>query len=221
MAETLDANPRQDGTAPKTAARSFEAVTIGVSTGGVHALQKLLGQLPATFPLPILIVQHISADADSGLAKLLDERCPLRVKEADEQDEIRPGTVYLAPPNYHLLVEREGFLSLSADPYVSFARPSVDVLFESAAAVFGRGLIGIVLTGANFDGSQGLKTIKRKGGVAIVQDPADAEARQMPQAAIAATGVDYVVALDGMAALLQKLAARRNTIPHDEKGRDD
>ena len=202
-------------------ARTFQAVVVGVSTGGVHALQTLLGQLPAAFPLPILVVQHISADADGGLARLLDERCSLSVKEADEQDEILPGTVYLAPPNYHLLVELEGFLSLSADPYVSFARPSVDVLFESAAAVFGPGLIGFVLTGANFDGSRGLKTIKRKGGVAIVQDPADAEAPQMPQAAIAATGVDYVVALDGIATLLQKLAARRNTIPHDEKGRDD
>ncbi|WP_310450588.1 chemotaxis protein CheB [Sulfuritalea sp.] len=202
-------------------ARTFQAVVVGVSTGGVHALQTLLGQLPAAFPLPILVVQHISADADGGLARLLDERCSLSVKEADEQDEILPGTVYLAPPNYHLLVELEGFLSLSADPYVSFARPSVDVLFESAAAVFGPGLIGVVLTGANFDGSRGLKTIKRKGGVAIVQDPADAEAPQMPQAAIAATGVDYVVALDGIATLLQKLAARRNTIPHDEKGRDD
>lgn len=202
-------------------ARTFQAVVVGVSTGGVHALQTLLGQLPAAFPLPILVVQHISADADGSLARLLDERCSLSVKEADEQDEILPGTVYLAPPNYHLLVELEGFLSLSADPYVSFARPSVDVLFESAAAVFGPGLIGVVLTGANFDGSRGLKTIKRKGGVAIVQDPADAEAPQMPQAAIAATGVDYVVALDGIATLLQKLAARRNTIPHDEKGRDD
>lgn len=207
--------------AAKPSTRRFQAVVVGVSTGGVHALQKLLGQLPANFPLPVLIVQHIGADAGSGLAKLLDERCPLSVKEADEQDEILPGRVYLAPPNYHLLVERDGFLSLSADPYVSFARPSVDVLFESAAAVFGPGLIGIVLTGANYDGSQGLKTIKQKGGMAIVQDPADAEARQMPQAAIAATGVDYVVALNDMAALLQQLAARPGTIPHDEKGRDD
>jgi two-component system chemotaxis response regulator CheB len=200
--------------------RVFQAVVIGVSTGGVHALQKLLGQLPADFALPVLIVQHMRPDAGSGLAKLLDKCCALRVKEADELDEILPGTVYLAPPNYHLLVEREGFLSLSADPYVSFARPSADVLFESAAAVFGPNLIGVVLTGANFDGSLGLKTIKQNGGVAIVQDPADAEARQMPQAAIAATGVDYVVALDGMAALLQKLAPRRTTMPHDMRGRD-
>lgn len=195
-------------------------MVVGVSTGGVNALQKLLGQLPADFSLPLLIVQHIGADAGSGLAKLLDERCQLRVKEADEQDEILAGTVYLAPPNYHLLVERDGFLSLSADPHVSFARPSVDVLFESAAEVFGPELIGVVLTGANYDGSQGLKTIKQKGGVAIVQDPDDAEARQMPQSAIAATEVDYVVALDGMAALLRKLAPRRGALPRKGKGRD-
>ncbi len=195
-------------------------MVIGVSTGGLQALQKLLGQLPADFPLPILIVQHMRPDVESGLAKLLDANCFLRVKEADEQDEILPGTVYLAPPNYHLLVEREGLLSLSADPYVSFARPSVDVLFESAAEVFGPDLIGVVLTGANFDGSLGLKTIKQKGGVAIVQDPADAEARQMPQAAIAATGVDYVVALDGMAALLQMLAPKRASMSHNIRGRN-
>lgn len=202
-------------------ARSFQAVVVGVSTGGVSALAKLLGQLPAEFPLPILIVQHIGPNAGSGLVKLLDERCLLRVKEADEQDEILPGTVYLAPANYHLLVEHGGFLSLSADPHVSFARPSVDVLFESAAEVFGPDLIGVVLTGANFDGSRGLKTIKQKGGVAIVQDPADAEARQMPQAAIAATRVDHVVVLDGMAALLQELASQRATSTHQRGGRDD
>lgn len=202
-------------------ARIFQAVVVGVSTGGVNALQKLLGQLPADFPLPILIVQHIGPEAGSGLAKLLDERCSLRVKEADEQDEILPGTAYLAPPNYHLLVEREGFLSLSADAYVSFARPSVDVLFESAAEVYGPGLIGVVLTGANYDGSQGLRAVKQNGGVAVVQDPDDAEARQMPQSAMAATEVDYVVALDGVAALLRKLAPGRAAVRHRGKGRDD
>ena len=201
--------------------RNFQAVAIGVSTGGVHALQKLLGQLPADFSLPVLVVQHIGADTGSGLAKLLDDRCALNVKEADEQDAILAGTVYLAPPNYHLLVEREGFLSLSADPYVSFARPSIDVLFESAAEVFGPDLIGVILTGANSDGSRGLRAVKQKGGVAVVQDPADAEAPQMPLAAMAATEVDYLVALDDMAALLRKLAPRRATNQHNGRGRND
>jgi two-component system chemotaxis response regulator CheB len=200
---------------------NYQAVVIGVSSGGVQALKKLLGPLPADFPLPVLIVQHIGPDAGSGLARLLDECCALRVKEADEQDAILPGTVYLAPPNYHLLVERDGCLALSADPHVSFARPSVDVLFESAAEVFGPRLIGIVLTGANSDGSRGLRSVKQHGGLAIVQDPADAEARQMPQAAMVATRVDHVANLDGMAVLLQKLAAGHAAVtPEREKAYD-
>lgn len=187
-------------------ARPIKAVAIGVSTGGVQALKTLLGRLPADFPLPVLVVQHISPDAGNGMAKLLDDLCSIRVKEADEHDLILPATVYLAPPNYHLLVEKAGTLALSADPHVSYARPSVDVLFESAAAVFGSGLIGVILTGANHDGGRGAHAVKRRGGIVVVQDPADAEARQMPEAALAATEADHVVALDGMAALLMRLA---------------
>lgn len=192
-------------------ARPFQAVAIGVSTGGVQALKKLLGRLPADFPLPLLVVQHISPDAGNGMAKLLDDVCRLRVKEADEQDLILPGTVYLAPPNYHLLAEHDGMLSLSADRPVSFARPSVDVLFESAATVFGPGLIAIILTGANYDGSQGARVVKQRGGTVIVQHPDDALARQMPEAALAATTADHVVPLDDMAALLVRLATGRAT----------
>ncbi|HEX8961492.1 MAG TPA: chemotaxis protein CheB [Rhodocyclaceae bacterium] len=186
--------------------RKFSAVAIGVSSGGVQALKLLLGELPRDYPLPILIVQHISPDAGNGMAKLLDDLCAIRIKEADEQDRIVPATVYLAPPNYHLLVEREGFLSLSADPPVSYARPSVDVLFESAAAVFGPQLVAIVLTGANWDGARGVQAVKRRGGVVIVQDPADADTPQMPQAALAAVDVDHVVPLAAMPALLRRLA---------------
>lgn len=191
----------------------FRAVVVGVSSGGVQALTGLLGALPAAFPLPILIVQHIGADAGNGLARLLDAHSPLCVREADEQDIPLPGHVYLAPPNYHLLVESDGHLALSADAPVSYARPSVDVLFESAAAVFGTALIAIVLTGANHDGSRGLARVKQLGGTAIVQDPADAEAPQMPLAALAAlaaqaTSADHVVPLAGMAALLVMLAVQ-------------
>ncbi|MGE5468807.1 MAG: chemotaxis protein CheB [Ignavibacteria bacterium] len=191
--------------------RRFQAIVIGVSSGGVQALKRLLGDLPADFPLPVVIVQHISPDAGNGMAKLLDDLCDIRVKEADEHDPIQPATVYLAPPNYHLLVERNGSLALSADPPVSYARPSVDVLFESAAGVFGAGLIGIVLTGANWDGARGVQHIKQKGGLVIVQDPDDADTPQMPQAAIAAVNADHVVALAEMPALLQQLAAARET----------
>ncbi|MBI4984702.1 MAG: chemotaxis protein CheB [Rhodocyclales bacterium] len=186
---------------------NLRAVAIGVSSGGVRALKILLGALPEDFPLPVLVVQHISPEAGNGMARLLDNYCAIRVKEADEQDEVRPATVYLAPPNYHLLVEREGRLALSADPPVSFARPSVDVLFESAAEVFGAGLVGIVLTGANFDGAAGVRAIKAHGGLVIVQDPADAETPQMPAAALAAVKADHVLALAAMPALLRRLAA--------------
>jgi two-component system chemotaxis response regulator CheB len=198
----------------KPAAKSFGAIVIGVSTGGVHALGTLLGGLPAAFPIPILIVQHIGAETGDGLARLLDRQSALRVKEADEQDVLAPGTVYLAPANYHLLVEADGILSLSADPPVSYARPSIDVLFESAAEAFGAQLIGIVLTGANSDGSRGLTRIKRKGGIAIVQDPDDAEAAQMPLAALAATSVDYRLSLTELPALLKKLAAIPESVCH-------
>lgn len=194
----------------------FQAIVIGVSTGGVQALKTLLGQLPADFPLPILIVQHISPDAGDGMAKLLDSLCAIRVKEADEQEKILPGTVYLAPPNYHLLVEQGGTLALSADPPVSYARPSVDVLFESAAEVFGPGLVGIVLTGANYDGSRGAVAIKQRGGLVVVQDPADAVAQQMPESVLAATAVDHVVPLAGMAALLLRLATGDAAVPRQE-----
>jgi two-component system chemotaxis response regulator CheB len=180
-----------------TAARKFHAVVVGVSSGGVQALGSLLGALPADFPLPLLIVQHIGPEAGDGLVRLLDAHGPLRVKEADEMDVPQPGQVYLAPPNYHLQVEPDGRLSLSAEPPVSYARPSVDVLFGSAAEAFGPALIGVILTGANHDGSRGLASIKARGGLAIVQDPADAEAPQMPMAALAATAADHVVARAG------------------------
>ena len=181
-------------------------MAIGVSMGGLRALEAILGALPADFALPLLIVQHVDRDAGGGLAYLLDQRCALRVKEADDQDEIAPATAYLAPANYHLLVENRERLALSVDPHVSFARPSIDVLFESAADVFGPHLIGVVLTGANFDGSEGLKRVKERGGLAIVQEPAEAEASQMPLAALAATEVDHVVPLDSIAPLLAQLA---------------
>jgi len=187
--------------------RPYRLVVIGVSSGGLQALKRLLGALPADFSLPLLVVQHISPDAGDGMARLLAELCAIRVKEADEQESIVPGTAYLAPPNYHLLVEHDGLLSLSADGYVSYARPSVDVLFESAATAFGPAVIGVVLTGANADGARGLKAIKAAGGLAIVQDPADAESSQMPAAALAATQPDYLLPLASIAATLRSVAA--------------
>lgn len=195
-------------------APAFRAAVVGVSSGGVQALSSLLGALPADFPLPLMIVQHIGPDAGDGLARLLDALGPPRVKEADEQDLPLPGWVYLAPANYHLLVEPDGRLALSAEAPVSYARPSIDVLFESAAESYGPALIGVVLTGANHDGSRGLARVKARGGVAVVQDPADAEAPQMPLAALAAlapAAADHVLPLAGIAPLLTRLAAMRET----------
>lgn len=186
----------------KNSGRQFKAVVIGVSTGGVTALKILLGALPVCFPLPIMIVSHIAPDSDDGLAVLLDTLCAIRVKEADEQESIVPGTAYLAPANYHLLVERGGTLALSVDQPVNFARPSIDVLFESAAEAYGAELVGIILTGAGIDGSRGLLKIKNSGGFTIVQDPADAVMDSMPRHALQLLQADHVVPLTEIPALL-------------------
>lgn len=188
----------------------FKAVVLGVSTGGVMALKKLLGSISADFPLPVLIVTHIKPDSDDGLAVLLNTLCSIHVKEADEQEAIKPGTVYLAPANYHLLVEKNYRLALSIDPPVNFSRPSIDVLFESAAEVYGKELIGIILTGAGFDGSKGLLKIKSSGGLAIVQDPADAEMNSMPKSALQLIKADHVVSLDEIPGLLMRLTQRKS-----------
>ena len=180
---------------PEAKLRRYKAIVLGVSTGGVGTLKALLGALPKDFPLPLLIVQHISPDSGDQMAVFLDEFCAIHVKEADEQERPVGGTVYLAPANYHLMVEPDGRLGLSMDPPVNYSRPSVDVLFETAAQAFGERLIGVVLTGAGYDGSLGLKRIKDKGGVAVVQDPCDAAADSMPKHAMMAVTPDHVVTL--------------------------
>jgi two-component system chemotaxis response regulator CheB len=192
----------------------YEAVVIGASAGGMRALTAILSRLPEAFAAPIAIVQHVDAQADGYLAEHLNAACALTVKEAEDKESLRAGTVYLAPGGYHLLVEPDRSLSLSVDEKVNFARPAIDVLFESAADAFGGALIGVVLSGGNGDGASGLKAIKRRGGVAIVQDPACAEARQMPQAALAAAKADHVVGLDGVAALLIELCGDKRPCTH-------
>jgi len=187
----------------------FAVVVIGVSTGGVVALQRLLGGIPPSFPLPILVVAHISPDSGDGLPRLLDQVCPVRVKEGGDWVPMEPGVVYVAPPGYHLLVDRTGFLTLSLDPPECHARPSVDVLFESAAYAFGKGVIGVILTGAGFDGARGVSLIAERGGVTIVQDPEDAAADLMPRAALDAITPDHVAPLEGIAPLLQEIVSRR------------
>lgn len=188
--------------------RRFRAVVIGVSTGGVDALKRVLPALPLAYPLPILVVIHIAPGSGDGLATLLDDLSQLRVKEADEGEALLPGVVYFAPANYHLLVERDGRIGLSTDAPVNFARPAIDVLFESAALCFGAALIGVVLTGAAHDGAAGLARIQQHGGCTIVQDPQDAMTDSMPQSALALCQPDHIVTLRELPALLVDLSTR-------------
>jgi two-component system chemotaxis response regulator CheB len=185
----------------------YRAVVIGVSAGGIEALTLLLPALPAGFPVPVAVVQHRDPRADNFLAGYLDRLSRIAVSEAEDKEPFCAGHAYLAPAGYHLLLEADRTLSLSVDARVNHSCPSIDVLFESAADVFSGSLIGIVLTGANADGAQGLKAIKARGGMAIVQDPETAQAAAMPRAALAATPVDYVVALAGIAPLLLRVSA--------------
>jgi two-component system chemotaxis response regulator CheB len=158
-----------------TEKRKYDAVVIGSSAGGLNALKTIFQGLDGTFPLPVIIVQHISPDSDNYLIHILNDMNKLKVKEADEKESPVAGTAYIAPPNYHLLVESDGTFTLTVDERVNYARPSIDVLFETAAEAWRGKLIGIILTGANNDGSKGLKRIKELGGLAVVQDPETAE----------------------------------------------
>ncbi len=186
----------------------YDAVVIGASCGGMAALARIFSHLPAGYPLPVLVAQHLHPQQDDGFFLHLGERCPLPVKAADEKEVIAGGHIYFAPPNYHLLVEKDLTLALSVDERVQFSRPSVDVLFASAAEAYGSRLVGVVLTGANNDGADGLRMIKERGGLAVAQDPATAVADCMPRAAIAAVAVDQVLAVDEIGRLLAALGAR-------------
>ena len=183
----------------------FDAVVMGLSAGGQKAMDRVLPLLPRDFSLPLVVVQHITPDADGLVASNLAQRCAVAVKDAEDKEPLQPGTVYVAPAGYHLLVEEERTFSLSLDPPVNWARPSIDVLFDSAAEVFEERLVGIILTGANSDGSQGLEQVKQRGGLAVVQDPRTAQVDVMPRAAMAATEVDHVLGLEGIARLLVEL----------------
>ncbi|BBO31611.1 chemotaxis protein CheB [Lacipirellula parvula] len=164
--------------------RPIEAIVIGASAGALDALTQVLTPLPADYPLPLLAVVHLPADKKSILAELLDMKCRLSVKEGEDKEPLAAGVVYVAPPDYHMLVEKDGTLSLSSEEPVLYSRPSIDVLFESAADAFGPGLVGVILTGANEDGAHGLATIREAGGRCIVQRPHNAYASTMPLAAL-------------------------------------
>jgi two-component system, chemotaxis family, protein-glutamate methylesterase/glutaminase len=186
-----------------------ELVAIGASWGGLHAVECVLRTLPGDFGAAVVIAQHRKADSDDGrLTRLLAAHCALEICEAEDKQALNPGSVLVAPADYHMYVE-PGSVALSVDPRVHHSRPSIDVLFGSAADAYGERAAGVVLTGANADGAEGLSRIASRGGVAIVQDPATAQRREMPAAALAATADARVAALEEIGPLLAELAGTR------------
>lgn len=173
----------------------YEALVIGASWGGVEALTELVTALPASFPLAVVIVQHQHPHSRDALARILARVGKLPVNDVEDKDTLRQGHIYLAPANYHLLVERDGCFSLSLEPPVQFCRPALDVTFSSMAEVLGARCMGLVLTGANEDGAEGIRKIKQAGGYTMAQDPRTAIAPSMPAAAIATGCVDKILRL--------------------------
>ncbi|MGP0013324.1 chemotaxis protein CheB [Pseudomonas sp.] len=182
-----------------------EAVVVGASAGGVEALMTVFGALTARFSLPVVIVLHMPDGHRSQLAEVFGRRLALPVKEADDKENIVPGTLYFAAPGYHLSIEQDRSFSFSREERVHYSRPSIDYLFASAADAYGSRLMGILLTGANQDGAAGLVQIQRQGGLTVVQDPSDARVATMPEAALALHQPDYLLSLQGIGRLLVEL----------------
>ncbi len=172
------------------------AVVIGVSAGAVDALSTIFSGLPANYPHVIVVVVHVPNVKCNSMIKLLQHKCRLEVVEVEDKQQLESGTIYIAPPDYHVMVEDPSTLSLTVEEPINFCRPSVDVLFETAAEVFKERLVGIVLTGANHDGAIGLATIIEEGGIGIVQEPAEAYASAMPEAAIRACPTAKIMSLE-------------------------
>jgi len=183
----------------------YEAIVIGVSSGGLNAMKILFSLLPAGFSTPIIIVQHIGTQSGNIWIKLLSDKSNVEIKEADEKEIIEKGKAYIAPPNYHLLIEKNKTFSLTVAERVNFARPSIDVLFETAAEAYRDKLIGVILTGSNNDGSKGIKRIKEYGGLTIVQEPKTAESPYMPASAIETIQPDYILPVEDIVKLLIEL----------------
>jgi two-component system chemotaxis response regulator CheB len=185
--------------------RPYDAIVIGTSAGGMDALSVILPAIDGNLPVPILIVQHIRASSDFFMVTYFDRLCSLKVVEGTEKAPLEAGLVYFAPPDYHLLVEEDQTLSLSNDEKVNFSRPSIDVLFETACWVFGSRLIGIILTGANSDGSRGLEQIGLAGGLTIVQNPLSASVPRMPEAALKRSKPGHVLNLDEIGPFINQI----------------
>jgi two-component system chemotaxis response regulator CheB len=185
--------------------RRVGAIAMGASAGGIEVLTALLPALSAALPLPVFIVQHLTRERPSLLVDLFEGYCKLAVCDATDNAPVEPGTVYFAPPDYHLLIDKGPRIALSVDPPVHYSRPSIDVLFESAIDQYGSLLLAILLSGANEDGAAGIKAVREGGGMTIVQDPASAQVPAMPTAALAICDPDLVLDVADIAALLASL----------------
>lgn len=193
----------------RAGSRAIEAVVIGASAGGFEALLAVLKGLPPTYPMPLVAVLHLPENHESKLPELFGYRLQMQVREARDKETLAPGVLYFAPSGYHLLVETDRTFSLSCEERVNYARPSIDVLFETAADAYGKSLAGILLTGANYDGAAGMAGMKVAGALTIVQDPATAEVPTMPEAAIRRMAPDLVLPLAEIRSLLQRLGEHR------------
>ncbi|MEO6363623.1 MAG: chemotaxis protein CheB [Caldimonas sp.] len=192
---------------PAAGLKRIEAVVIGASAGGVEAISVLLAALPASSSLSVFVVLHLPRSRPSLLAGIFGPKCALPVAEAQDKEPVQRGAVYLAPPDYHLLIDAGPRLALSADEPVNYSRPAIDVLFESAADVYGERLLAIVLTGGNDDGAAGMEAVLRNGGEALVQDPDTAQVPLMPRAARRRNPGSAVLPLAGIGALLAGLGS--------------
>ncbi|HEX4479585.1 MAG TPA: chemotaxis protein CheB [Rudaea sp.] len=193
---------------PADAMPRIDAVVIGTSAGGVEALSRILPSIPASMKAAILVVIHVPRERPSLLSELFRAKCQMMVEEAIDKADIESGHIYFAPPDYHLLVDSGPQIALSVDDLVQYSRPSIDVLFESAADVYGARLLGVLLTGGNEDGAAGLAYIARCGGTTVLQDPAEAVAAAMPEGALKVMKPTHVLHLDGIRDLLMDLATK-------------
>jgi two-component system, chemotaxis family, protein-glutamate methylesterase/glutaminase len=194
-------------------AATIRAVVVGASAGGVDALSQLLPALTPGTSLALFIVVHLPRNRPSLLVEIFKSKCALPIREAEDKEPVAPGTVYFAPPDYHLLLEEGPSLALSTDELVHFSRPSIDVLFESAADVYGKQLLGIILTGANEDGAVGLEAVHAAGGTTVVQQPESAQSAAMVVAALKRVPADHVLTLDDIASLLKSLSRVESPCP--------
>jgi two-component system chemotaxis response regulator CheB len=193
------------GAPGRSGSETFDVVAMASSAGGIQALSVVLGSLPADLPVPVLVVQHLDPRHRTVLAELLDRRCAMRVKLAEADEAVVAGVIYVAPPDRHLLISADGTLALTKSELVHFLRPSADLLFESVAGAYGPGAIVCVLTGTGKDGAMGAEAVKLRGGTVIVQDPATAAFKGMPEATVAAGVVDYVLPIDEIATVVRGL----------------